>query len=77
MTVRVHAVVDPAIQNNPVRTAELRDLVINRFHLQNFNDARYRLFGILTGDVDSTVIDDMRRVEGFTSVSVDAAVYAI
>lgn len=77
MTVRVHAVLDPAVHDDPARTAELRDLIINRFHLENFNDSRYRLFGIISADVDPAMIDDLRRIDGVTSVSIDAEVYAM
>jgi hypothetical protein len=75
MSVRIHAVPDPAVESDPKRKAQLLELILTRFHMQKFDASRYENLGILSGDIDQDVLEEMRNLPELSSVSVDEAVY--
>ncbi len=77
MTQTIHAVLQPGVWQDSVRRAEFRETLMCLYHIQNFNESRYQRFGIVSGEIDSSLLSQLRCESSLKSVSVDELKYAV
>jgi hypothetical protein len=69
--ITIHAVLYPTLRRDPQRMTEIKDVIVGRYNIRNFNESRYARFGIISGNIDASLLDRLRREHDLKSVSVD------
>jgi len=69
--VKAHIVLDPSIGQNPEKRTALLEKLLKTAPISEINQKRLDLYGIITGMVDESLLDDIRKTPGVVSVERD------
>jgi hypothetical protein len=69
--IKVHITLDPNIEKNQERRSSIMEKVIQAAHVSQINQKRFDRYGIITGMVDESLIDEIGKIQGILSVEQD------
>lgn len=60
--VKAHITLDPHVSDDPQARSSILDKILQVAHLSEINQKRFERYGILTGMVDGSLLEAIRRI---------------
>ena len=69
--VKAHITIDPKISDDTEARAAMLTQIVRTGDISHINQKRFERYGILTGMIDDSLLNSIRRIPGVQSIDVD------
>lgn len=70
--VKAHISLDRGKAARPEARSEILDAIRERADISGFNEKRFERYGVLTFDLDDSLLDSIREIPGVAAVEIDS-----